>query len=151
LDSTGDVHPLDLEIGHVVLELPDGYTQGEIDVFNGFIKNIMKFSDGSLVPLAALSNNQVRVTAAIQSYVKDLDGYDFQSIDGYAAIDEALAILYTQSSGILRVRAANIRNIQTRPELRTKIVLIVYLKKAGFINSDQVVAAEDISDFLVPI
>lgn len=147
----GTQHKLDYEINTIVLELPDGYTRGELDIFNNFIKNRMYFSDGTVVGSTALANNQIHVSTALQSHVKDQDGYDFESADGYAAIDEVIAVLYTQSSGILRVRAGNIRNIPTRPELRTKIILTVHIKKAGFANTPITVSSQEFSDLLVPI
>ena len=135
----------------MVLDLSEGSTQGEVDVFNEFIRNTMKFSDSTLVASTALTNNQVKVSASIQSFVKDTDGYDFQSIDGYAAIDETIAVLYTQSTGLLRIRADNIRNISTRLELRTKIVLTVYLKKAGFQNTEQILTGAELDALLVAL
>jgi len=146
---------VDLEVGTVVLELPEGNTAVEIDVFNSFIKSTMKFSDGTLVGSTGLTSNQVKVASSIQSFVKDLaaggvpliDGYDFTSADGYTKIDETVAILYTESTGLLRIRAANVRSVSTRPELRTKVILTVYLKKAGFQNTAQVISSTDLSDF----
>jgi len=157
LNVNGTDYSIDLEVNNVIVELPEGSTQGEIDVFNSFIRGQMKFFDNTLVGSGALTSNQVKVTTSIQSFVKDLspdgvpieDGYDFQSIDGYAAIDETIAVLYTQSTGILRIRAANIRNLATRPELRTKIVLAVFLKKAGFINTERTVDADEVNDLLL--
>ena len=151
LNINNTPHPLDFEVNTVVIDLPEGSTQGEVDVFNEFIKNEMKFSDGTLVPLSALANNQVKVSASIQSFVKDIDGYDFESVDGYAAIDETIAVLYTPTSGLLRIRADNIRNISTRLELRTKIILTVYLKKAGFLNTEQTVTGTDLTGLLIPL
>jgi len=150
-DSDGDPHPLDFEVNNIVLELPDGYIVGEIDIFSNFIKGAMSFSDGTLVGTTALTNNQVRVATSIQSFCKDLDGFDYESVDGYAEIDEVIGILYTQSSGLLRIRASNLRFIDTRPELRTKIILTVSLKKAGFINSDRTVTKTEVEDLLVSI
>jgi hypothetical protein len=147
LSLDGTNYPIDLEVSSIVIDLPEGNTEGEIDVFSNFIRNTMTFSDGTTVDLSALADNQVRVVASIQSFTKDLDGYDFQ--DGYSTIDESVSVLYTQTSGILRLRAYNIKRVDTRPELSTKIVLTVYLKKAGFNNLDQTIS--DLSDFLVPI
>lgn len=152
LDTDGTPYSVDLEISTIVLNIPEGSTQGEIDIFNNFIRNNMKFGDGTYVSGTAIEDNQVRVTASIQSFVKDTDGYDFASNDGYAAIDETIAILYTQTSGVLRIRAANIRNIITRPELSTKIVLTVYLKKAGFRNvGEENVNVSVVQELLVPV
>lgn len=151
LNINGTDYSIDLEVSTITIDLPEGSTQGELDVFNSFIKNRMKFFDGTLVSSTALTDNQIKVVSSIQSFVKDADGYDFESVDGYAAIEETVAILYTQSSGILRIRAANIRNLITRPELRTKLVLTVYLKKAGFNNTDQTVSDTDLNDLIVPL
>jgi hypothetical protein len=146
LDETQ--YKIDLEVNTIVVDLPDGSTQGEVDIFSNFIKNDMVFYDGTAVSSSALTNNQVRVSAAIQSFVKDTDGYDFESLDGYTKIETTVAVLYTQSSGLLRIRADNVRNSTTRPELRTKIVLTVYLKKAGFRNTETSVTASELDDLL---
>jgi hypothetical protein len=151
LDVDGNPYSIDLEVNTIVIDLPEGSTQGEVDIFSNYIKDTMKFADGTTVASSALANNQVKVTASIKSFVKDLDGYDFQSADGYAEIDETVAVLYTQDSGILRIRAENIRNIITRTELRTKIVLTVFLKKAGFNNTEIKVSGSDLQDLLVPV
>lgn len=151
LNIDGSTYSIDFEVNSIVIDLPDGSTQGEVDIFSNFIKNKMKFSDETLVPQDALDDNQVKVTAAIMSFTKDRDGYDFESIDGYAAIHETVSVLYTQSSGLLRVRANNIRYIDTRPELRTKILLTVYLKKSGFKNSETSVSPTDFSELLTTI
>lgn len=151
LNVNGTDYSIDLEVNNVVIDLPEGTTDGEIDVFNNFIRNQMRFFDNTVVGSNALADNQIKVVSSIQSFVKDLDGYDFQSIDGYAAIDEAIAVLYTQNTGILRVRAGNIRNIATRPELRTKVVLTVYLKKAGFVNTERTVLDTELNDLLIPL
>lgn len=148
LSVDGTTYPIDLEINSIVIDLPEGSTQGEIDVFSNFVKNQMYFYDGTSVTSGALDANQVKIVPSVQSFVKDSDGYDFQSVDGYEAIETTVAVLYTQSSGILRIRANNVRNIVTRPELRTKIVLTVYIKKAGFINDEVVVTSSRFQELL---
>lgn len=146
LDETQ--YKVDLEVNTIVVDLPDGSTQGEVDIFSNFIKSKMSFYDGTLVANSALASDQVRVSAGIQSFVKDSDGYDFESLDGYTKVETTVAVLYTQSSGLLRIRADNIRNSTTRPELRTKIVLTVYLKKAGFRNTETSVTASELDELL---
>ncbi|KKK67322.1 hypothetical protein LCGC14_2955230, partial [marine sediment metagenome] len=115
LDLDGTPYSIDLEVANIVLDLPEGSTQGEIDIFTNFIRGTMKFADGTYVGSAALTDSQVKVAASIQSFVKDVGSYDFNA--GGEQIDETVAVLYAQSSGILRIRAANIRNLTTRPEL----------------------------------
>lgn len=151
LDTDGSTYSIDLEVNTVVIDLPEGSTQGEVDIFSNFIQGQMTFYDGSAVTTSALSNDQVRVSAGIQSFVKDTDGYDFESVDGYTKVETTIAVLYTQSSGILRIRADNVRNVSARPELRTKIILTVFLKKAGFTNSETSVTASEFQELLSPI
>ena len=154
LNLDGTPYSVDFEIGHIVLDLPEGSTQGEIDIFNNFIKNKMMFGDGSFVTSGALERSQIRITASIQSFAKDFppnDGYDFESNDGYAAVKETVCVLYTQESGVIRIRANNIRNLTTRPEVRTKIILTVYLKKSGFYNLEEAVPDTKIQELLIPV
>lgn len=151
LDPDGETFSMDLEVNSIVLNLPEGSTQAELDVFNNYIKGKMKFYDSTYVGASALTNNQVKVIPSIQSFAKNSDGYDFESDDGYSAVQTTVAVLYTQSSGILRIRANNIKNIATRPELTTKIVLQVYLKKAGFANIEVTVSADDLGDLLTDL
>lgn len=146
LELDGTNYKIDLEINTIIIDLPEGSTQGEIDIFSNFIKEQMYFYDGTAVATGALENDQIRVTTAIQSYVKNSDGYDYS--DGYSEIETTVAILYNQSSGILRIRANNIRNITTRPELRTKIILTVFLKKAKFINTEVSVTSAKLQELL---
>lgn len=148
LALNGDIYRVDMETNTIIIDLPEGSTQGEVDVFTNFIKGQMTYYDGTYVETGALEAKQVKVSAALQSFVKDSDGYDFQSIDGYSEIETTVALLYNQDSGILRIRANNVRNIITRPELRTKIVLTVFLKKAGFINDEVSVESSRLQELL---
>jgi len=154
LTPEGESYSVDLEVNTITIDLPDGDTQGEVDIFTNFIKNKMYFSDGSLVTADAITDNQIKVSAAIGSLAKnneDLDGYDFQSIDGVTTVDTSVSVLYMQEFGLLRIRAYNIKNISTVPELKTKIILTVFLKKAGFANSEVEVTPQELSDILTVI
>lgn len=151
LAPDGTPYSIDFEVGQIVVDLPEGSTQGEVDIFGNFIRDKMKFYDGTYVGNRALDNNQVRVSAAIQSFVKDSDGYDFESNDGYEQVQQTIAVFYNQSAGVLRIRANNIRNLPTRPEMRTKIILSVYLKKAGFKNTETSVSSDRVTELLMPM
>lgn len=146
---------LDYEVATIVINLPAGSTQGSLDVFNNFVKGKMKFSDGTVVSTGALQSNQVFVSAAIQSFVKNFppgtyglaDDYN----DGYFSTNETVAVLYTQAAGLLRVRANNITLDSSVPELSTKIILTVYLKKAGFKNAEQDISPAEVTNLITPI
>ena len=153
--TNGLPYAFDLEVSTIVINLSAGSTQGLVDVFNNYVRGVLKFSDGTYVETGALESNQVFISAAIQSITKDFapgtygDGYDFN--DGYFTANETISILYTQSSGLLRIRAANIQNYASVPELSTKIVLTVYLKKAGFKNKEQNIDATTLSSLAVSL
>lgn len=141
LDEDSNPKKIDLEVTTITITLPEGDTIGEIDIFNNYIKNTMYFSDGTLVGSSALSNSQVKVSTAISSTYKT---------DGYVAGLENVSILYTQSSGLLRINATGIQNLVTSAEKKTRIVLTVFLKKAGFRNSDVELSTDDVNDLLIP-
>jgi hypothetical protein len=149
----GTYHKLDFEKAVVELELPAGDTEGEINVFDTFVLNKMKFSDGTLVSASAITNNQVVFEVAIGSHVKNvLDGYDY---DGYvdftgtgADADEVIGTYIDHNSGLLRINAYNIVRNEFYPQIRTRILITVSLKKAGFTNNPVYVSATELSSLL---
>jgi hypothetical protein len=146
LDEDSNPYSIDLEVNTIIVELPDGDTEGELDLFSEYISGTMKFGDGTYVGASAITNNQVKMEVAVSSIVKNLDGYDY---DGY--IDEVVSCLLIQSTGLLRIRARNVRLVSTRPELRTRIIISVFLKKAGFQNTNVAVSATEVDDLLIPL
>lgn len=144
----GTTHPLDYEKVVIEIELPDGDTVGEVNIFDEFVVEICKFSDGSLVSSSAINNNQVKFSLSISSYTKDIDGYDI-SDDGYGnTVDEAVGTYLDHDTGLLRLNCENITNSVLFPELRTRLVLTVELKKAGFNNSNQFIDGDTLTSLL---
>lgn len=138
INQDGSNHALDYEKAIISIELPDGNTEKEMNFFENFVKNKMKFSDGDLVTQEALANNQILFEVSVSSYAKNMglsvDGYVEYSDIGDDA-DEAIGTYIDQSTGLLRVRAYNIVNNDVRPEVRTRIIVTVSLKKAGWKNA----------------
>jgi len=153
LELDGTTHPLDMETSVIELELPSGDTKGEINIFEEYVDSTMYFSDGTLVSNAAINNNQVRFEVAIASHCKNLaddaigylglagsttDGYglDFDGYnDGYGAnADEVIGTYIDHDTGLLRIRSYNIVRNELFPELRSRIQVSIFLKKAGFAN-----------------
>ena len=151
LNLDGTTHKLDFESNDIDIELPSGDTQGELNIFEEYVVGKMKFSDGSFVSSSSLNNSQVKLGVSISSHVKNvsdgLDGYlDFDGYnDGYGAnADEAIGTYLDHSTGLLRIRAFNIVENLFFPELRTRIVINIELKKSGFVNSDVFVSSSEL-------
>lgn len=153
----GTYHHLDFEKNVIEIELPSGDTEGRVNIFDKFVMEKMRFSDGSPVPATALIDDQVRFEVAISSHVKNLtgpDGYlDFDGyVDGYGEpSDESIGTYMDHLTGILRIRAYNIVRNQFFPEIRTRITVAVSLKKAGFKDPTIYVTPTDLAGLIEPI
>lgn len=164
----GSPHPLDYERNVIEIELPEGDTEGRLNIFDHYIVGKMMFSDGSFVSSSAINDNQIRFEVSIGSHVKNLanaaldetglgyaDGYgvDFDGYnDGYGSnADEAIGAYMEHSSGILRIRAFNIVRNELFPELRTRILVTVSLKKAGFKSEEVYVDTTSLAQLIEPI
>jgi hypothetical protein len=143
----GDYHRLDYERTIVELELPDGTSEKEINIFNLFVKNKMRFSDGALVTTEALASGQVFFEVQVSSFAKNIgfavDGFVDYSDVGDSA-DEAIGTYIDQDTGLMRIRAYNIVNNDIRPEVRTRIYVIVNIKKAGWRNPPRKVTSAEL-------
>jgi hypothetical protein len=146
-DLDGAYHRLDYERTIVELELPDGTSEKEINIFNLFVKNKMRFSDGALVTTEALAAGQIFFEVQVSSFAKNLgfavDGYVDYSDVGDSA-DEAIGTYIDQDTGLMRIRAYNIVNNDIRPEVRTRIYVIVNIKKAGWRNPPRKVSSAEL-------
>lgn len=155
LNNKGEYFKQDLEIYTVTIELPseEEFEHAILNIFNSFVLNdgdgftsagypAAKFADCSFVTSAALIKNQIRFGVSIQSVYPSFDGYD--SVDGYGiVIDDIIAIHMDQSTGILTLSAKDIDHSSVYSELRTKILITIYLKKAGWINNPLVISASE--------
>jgi len=143
----GTVHTLDYERNVIELEIPAGDTNGEINIFSSLVVGKLKFSDGTYVSSSAISDNQIRFEVSISSVSKDLDGYDYD--DGYFVSDEVIGTYIDHSTGLLRLNCKNIKESGTLPQLRTRILVTVSLKKAGFANSVTKVTSAQLTNLLL--
>lgn len=150
LDRLGNYFKQDIEIHTIVLELPqeiifnhaviDIYQKLVLDSGDGFTSTgypAAKFADCSTVKAGALESNQLRFGVSIQSIFPNQDGTD---IDGYGIIiDNIFSIHMDQITGLMTLTLNDISNSAQYPELRSKILISVYLKKAGWNNTPLVV------------
>lgn len=145
LDELSQEYRFDLEVSTITFVLPNTELDGEFNLFDQYIKNLMRFYDGTLVGSRALQDNQVRVSLAIQSITKDIGDktegeplYDFDIV-GTDPVQASISVAYSPSSGVVKIHSKNNKNIGLQSELSTKLIATVHLKKAGFINSNQTI------------
>jgi len=156
LKRDGTLFRQDLEIQHIILELPQEkiFDHAILNVFDKLIADsgdgftsagypALKFSDCSTVGTDALARNQIRFGVTIQSRFPNQDGYD---IDGYGIIvNDTFGIDIDQSTGILTLTVSDLAYDPIFSELRTKIEITVYLKRAGWNNTPFTVPANQLS------
>lgn len=152
----GSYHKLDFEKTVIELELPTGDTIGEVNILDTFVVNKMKFSDGTFVSAEAINNNQILFEVSLASHVKNVlniaDGYGYDGyvdFDGYGTdADEVIGTYIDHGTGLLRINAYNIVRNEFYPQIRTRILITVSLKKAGFTNSPVYVPATELTSLL---
>ena len=156
LDRMGNHFKIDIEVHTIILELPQGerFNQAVIDVFQKLVVDsgdgftsagypAAKFADCTTVKPGALELNQLRFGVSIQSIFPNQDGTD---IDGYGVIvDNIFGIYMDQATGLMTLTINDISNSAMYPDLRTKILITVYLKKAGWNNTPLVVPYNQVS------
>lgn len=141
-------HKLDFEVSDIILDIPeglDGYEKS-IAIFDTFVCEspsvdaggltyigfpALKFSDGTYVQSDALGKEQVRFSAAIQSFVPELDG---EYLGDDAIIVDGRMGLAMSDTGILSLNFTNLYNDPAYVTGNTKVKISVFLKKAGFAN-----------------
>lgn len=154
----GNSFPVDFETKIITLKLPsialENYSLNIFDTFvaesaDGFTtKNYpaMRFSDCSFVQANALARNQVRFSVSIESMCQNIEGYSLT--DGFGAIiDPGIGTHIDPETGVLIIRATNTTE-STDPTLNSKIVITVYLKKAGWKNNNIITTSEETKNLL---
>ncbi len=158
LRPNGDFYPVDFEIGHVILKLPQvPLEESIINIMNKFVVDVgdgftaagypaMKFADCTTVQPDALALNQVRFGVAIQSFNPNLDGADE---DGYGIIiDDIIGVYIDHETGLLTL---SIKDLSVDPiymTLVTKIEITIYLKKSGWKNRTLLVETDAVEGLL---
>jgi hypothetical protein len=148
INKDGSLFKQDIEISEVVILLKDGYIDGySIDIFNNFVANYgngltvsgynaMRFADCSYVGVNALSLNQVRFEACIQSM--------------YNSSGDIIDISMNQNNGLLKIKSYYAGGTPVPNTHRVKIA--VYLKKGGWNNTPTLsLGYNDISNLLMKV
>lgn len=157
----GYYYKVDFEIGSIVFEIPDGLYGAEksISLVDDFIADYngqgvtrlgfpaMKFGDGSFAQLDALSKDQLRFSAAVQSFSPNTNGLD---VDGYEGIvvDGKIGVSIDYETGLLTLNFTNLYQDELLPTLNTKIEVSVFLKKGGFNNQSLFVDSTKVQNIL---
>lgn len=150
----------DIEIGTIELRLPAILlAEASINIFEKLVAdagsgktiagyNAMRYSDCSTVQLSDLALNRVKFEVSIQSFYKQLDGYD-SDFDGYVVIDNPQIGCYIDhATGILTLNAGDLAEDSLLLSLVTKISITVFLKKAGWNNNHLVVTSDQIQGLI---
>lgn len=158
LRSNGEHYKVDLEINTIVLYLPvTQISSGSINVFEKLIADkgdgltianysAMKYSDCSSVGFNDLALGKVKFGIAISSFTTSPDGY---FSDGYdVLIQNYLGLSFDQTTGILTFSAKGLFSDLTIENLISKIMITVYLKKAGWNNLERQVSATELLGLL---
>ena len=160
LSKEGGYYPVDMEVNTITLVLPalPIYNKA-LDLFRLFIceavdgfttagYQCMKFADCSNVQNDALALNQIRFGVSLSSLSMNIDGYTDLIPDGYGAVLDMLVGTYIDpATGVLTIRGTNLYN---DPDItfNCKILITVYLKKAGWKNNPLVVPVNQVENLL---
>jgi hypothetical protein len=160
LNKDGTFFKQDFEVQTITIEVPKQilFQHAVINLFgtlildsgNGFTSSgypAMRFSDCSTVQSDAFAKNQIRFGVSVQSIYPSLDGYD---IDGYGIIiDNIIGVNVDPNTGIMTLSAMDVDYDPVYAELRTKILVTVYLKKGGWNNTPITISANQFAGLFV--
>jgi len=165
LNRDGTYYSVDLEVNHLSLDVPvmdsygnptfiDGYTG--ILLFDTFVAessggktasgfNAMKYADGTYVQIADYTSEKVKIAPAIQS-----TAHTFPVTAG-GNIEDIVGMHYDVSSSLVTLYLNNLYDDgygNILPPVNTKLLVTVYLKKAGFRNETQFITKDQMKTLL---
>ncbi len=152
---------MDFEVGTVVFEIPaiSFASEKTINVFSDFVANYnsngttrlgyeaMRFADCSFVELDALTKQQVRFSVSVRSFSPQINGVDPDSLEG-VIVDGRIGVSIAPDTGILTLNFSNLYEDLVLQTLKTRIQILVFLKKAGFNNEPVIVNSTKIQNLL---
>jgi len=154
MDKFGDPHRLDFEVAHLSLRIPVTDTLGNPTILDGYVGFLlfdsfvaesslgktsagfqaMKYSDRSFVQIGDFGAGRVRITASLQSLANA-----WPSPFG-GNVDDLVGMYYDPTTSLLVLQTRNLLNDgygNLLPSQCMRILVTVYLKKAGFANTTQ--------------
>lgn len=165
LNPDGTSYSVDLEVNHLMLDIPardsignptvlDGYSNG-ILLFENFVAessdgktaggfNAMKYHDNTYVQLADFALGRVKIVPTLQSIANEYPVVVSQ-------VDDVVGMNYDPVTSLINLYMKNIYDDgygNGLPPRNTKISVVVYLKKAGFKNSVSVITGNEMLKLL---
>lgn len=105
----------------------------------------MKYADGSFVQIGDFSNGQVKITASLQSLTNEY------GITMGGSIEDLVGLYYDPETSLLMFYIKDVYDDgggNLIPSLSMKILVTVYLKHAGFINTSRIITADQMKTLL---
>lgn len=149
LRPDGSNYKVDFEMATIILELPvNAISEKSINLFsvfvvdsgNGFTFNnypCLRYSDCSTVQQVDLLENKVRFSVSIQSINSSL------TVSGIS-VQNLIGVFVDNTTGLMTLSANSILNDAIHADLRTRIEIIVYLKKGGWNNQTLVIPNNEV-------
>jgi hypothetical protein len=151
LTPSGDPHPLDHEVSHLSLRIPVTDSLGNPTILDGYVGFLlfdafvaessfgktsagfpaMRYSDRSLVQIGDFAANRVRISASLQSLA------NVWPAPFGGNIDDVVGMYYDPSTSLLVLRVKNLLDDgygNLLPSQSMRVLVTIYLKKAGFAN-----------------
>jgi hypothetical protein len=156
INPDGSPYSVDVEMTQIILDVPildgsgnkvflDGYHG--IDLFETFVAessegktaydfNALKYSDGTYVQMEDFADNKIKFSPALQSISSQFD------VLFGSKIEDIVGLYYDPSTSLMTLYINNVYDDEygnLLPPLSTKIIVTVYLKKAGFENTTRTI------------
>lgn len=165
LNPDESFYSVDVEMNQLTLDIPitdtysnptflDGYTG--ILLFDNFVAessngltsggfSAMRYADGSYVQIGDFDLNRVKITASLQSISNEY------SVTFGGSIKDQVGLYYDPSTSLLMLYMKDLYDDlegNLLPALSTKILVTVYLKHAGFINTSGTITKDQMMNLL---
>jgi len=161
----GSFYSVDFEINHLSLKIPvtdslgnptslDGYAS--LLLFDNFVAesssgktasgfDAMRYADGSYVQLTDFAARRVKISVAIQSHANEY------SVPFSGSFEDIVGTYYDPATSLLMLRMDSLLDDgygNLLPSQATRVLVTVYLKRAGFMNETNEISAAQMRNLL---
>lgn len=152
LNPDGTFYSVDFEVNHLSLDIPitdsygnptflDGYSG--VLLFDNFVAessdgntatgfSAMKYADGTYVQMSDFTSGKIKISAALQSIANEYN------VTFGSTIQDLVGLYYDPLTSLLNIYVDDLYNDgygNLLPALSMKVLVVIYLKKAGFTNT----------------